>query len=110
MCREVGIEIGTDTDSEMQYAVYTSASDMTDNEKTEIITDYGESRESSTDSDRKKRKDGMDWTVSECGSVQKQDSHEGTLAGKKCVESVRKKKTRHERNRIFRRIHIDSSE
>ena len=82
---------------------------MRDNEKTEIITDYGESRETSTDSDRKKRKDVMDSTVSECGSVHKQDSQEGTLAGKKCVESVRKKKTRHERNRIFRRIHIDSS-
>ena len=107
MCREVGIEIGSDTDSETQYAVYTSASDLTENEKTKIITVYGESRETSTDSDRKKTKDATDSTVSECGSVQKQDSQE--VAGKKCLASARKKKTRHERNRIFRRIHIDSS-
>ena len=55
MCREVGIEIGSNTDSETQYAVYTSASDLTENEKTKIITDYGESRETSTVTERRRK-------------------------------------------------------
>ena len=84
---------------------------MTDNENREIITDDGENRESSTHSDRKKRKHRRDWTVSESESesVEKQDTREGTLTRKKCVEGVRKRKrTRHERNMLFRIIIIDS--